>query len=572
MDITKETEIKEEIKDINKIHKLYENLTYFSEYGFSVIVFILITIIIFYGCAFFQLMINAQSIRDDWPNQRCNPKVMPFAGFINKPDNMTIMEYTQQNYQYCMQNTLQAGASEALSPLTFVTSMLSTITADIQDAIQDIRTMISNVRTNIEDVAKELMGRLMNMMIPLQQIIIAFNDIMSKIQGIATATLYTSMGSYYTLQSLMGAITQLIIDILIALSLTIVGLWVVPVTWPMAASLTAIFVAVSVPLALIVSFMTDVMHITPDGVIPAVPQAPSCFDADTYVEMNNGALKPISKINVGDVLKNENQVTAIMKLIPSNKSAMYELNGIIVSDSHIVFDDILKKWVYVPQHYKSKKMDFFDGHYLYCLNTTTKEININDIRFTDWDEIVNEKDKQIFKNLIYESDKYELFQKNEDYIHRYFEGGFSGETPILLNHGQCKLKDVKIGDVFEDGAKVTGLVEINGSNLEEQYIYTSLEKNKKETIVFEGGPNLIIYSKNKYNCYNYFSTFELNEYYKIKIDLDNFLDTVLFKKEKRAIKEAKLYHLITDKTYFNIHHVRVGDYSACYDYFLKTGK
>ena len=53
-----------------------------------------------------------------------------------------------------------------------------------------------------------------NMMIPLQQIIIGMRDMLSKIQGTLTASLFTLLGSYYTLRSLMGAIAQLIITIL----------------------------------------------------------------------------------------------------------------------------------------------------------------------------------------------------------------------------------------------------------------------------------------------------------------------------------------------------------------------
>ena len=76
---------KKENNGLHKIEKLYDNLTYFSEYGFSVLLFVFLTLIIVLGCVFFYLMVRAQSIRADWPNQRCHPYVIPFACFINKP-------------------------------------------------------------------------------------------------------------------------------------------------------------------------------------------------------------------------------------------------------------------------------------------------------------------------------------------------------------------------------------------------------------------------------------------------------------------------------------------------------
>jgi hypothetical protein len=45
---------------------------------------------------------------------------------------------------------------------------------------------------------------------------IALMDTFQKIQGTMTAGLYTMLGSYYTLQALMGAIIELIIKILVS--------------------------------------------------------------------------------------------------------------------------------------------------------------------------------------------------------------------------------------------------------------------------------------------------------------------------------------------------------------------
>ena len=51
-------------------------------------------------------------------------------------------------------------------------------------------------------------------MIPIQKMFITLMDVMQKIQGVMTGGLYTMLGSYYTLQALMGAILEMIIKIL----------------------------------------------------------------------------------------------------------------------------------------------------------------------------------------------------------------------------------------------------------------------------------------------------------------------------------------------------------------------
>jgi hypothetical protein len=103
------------------------------------------------------------------------------------------------------------------------------------------------------------MGRVVNVTVPLQQIVISFKDLISKIQGTMTAGLFTLFGSYYTLKSFLGVIAQFIIAILITFAATIAALWAVPLTWGAAAANTAVFVAISIPMVIVLTFMTKVL-------------------------------------------------------------------------------------------------------------------------------------------------------------------------------------------------------------------------------------------------------------------------------------------------------------------------
>ena len=544
---TQTIKIKSETKGIQRIEKLYENMTYFSEYGFSVFLFIFITLLILLGCGFCYVMLKAESIRADWVNQRCNPYVIPFAGFINKPDDMTISEYTQQNFDFCNQTILKSGAGEALEPLTYITNVLVNVASAIEEAIQNIRAMFNKVRTNIQNVITEIMGRLLNIMAPLQVIMISFRDIIAKMEGIMTASLYTSIGSYYTFQSLMGAIVNLIIQILIALAATIISLWIIPVTWPAAASMSAIFISISIPLALIVAFITDVLHIKPDNPIPDLPPQPQCFDENTMLEMDDGTFKSIKKMNVGDLLKNKNRVTAKLKL-KRTTAKMYDLHGVIVSDSHIVYSKILNDWVYISHHPNAKLLDSYGQAYLYCLNTSQKRIEINGMTFLDWDEILRKDDEEKLSKEMKKIDNEFLSKDLNENIHKYLDGGFIGTTEIKLKNGEKKeIRNIEIGDILEKGEKVTGLVEIDGTTLSDQYIY------KNETFVFEGGHNIIIHKKD-----GVYSTLNLDK---------NNKD--LIEKQKREKKEEKLYHLITDKLTFSVGDLSFYSYNSCIDFFLE---
>lgn len=523
------------------IKKMYDNLNYFDQYGSSLVLFILITVSLFILCSYCFVMINVQPIKEDWINQRCKPAIIPFAGLINAPEGTSSTDFTKENFDYCTQNIVKDITGSAVQPLTFLTNTLNKLFDEIKQALNGIREMINKIRLNIKATAQEIMGRIINITIPLQQIIIGLKDVLAKVQGTMTAGLFTLLGAYYTLKSLMGAIAQFIVTILIALAVMIACLWIVPFTWGAAAANTAVFVAISIPMALILTFMTKVLKVQSNLKIPKI----KCFDKNTLLKMDDGSDKTIFDIEVGDILINNNEVTGKIK-VETIGSEIYELNGIIVSNSHIIkYKD---KWLPVSEHPDSKKIDCYDEPFLYCLNTTSKVIIIKDYCFTDWDEIYNNAITK-FNTLLcikFNNCKQKYTFKTND-IHKYFDGGFIGSTPIKLKNGTIKIiQNIEVGDILENNETVYGLVEING-NVDEQCVYY-LGKNRK----FEGGCNLCFYDES----INILTTLDLDE--------NN--------KKYKTTKEDKLYHLLTDKKSFYVNNINFYDYNASIDLFLNKSK
>ena len=523
--------------ELDKIKQIYEKLTYFDQYGSSVIMLFIITIILTIIISYCYTMINIQPVIDDWPNQRCKPQYLPFAGFITHPEGISATEYTKQNFTYCTQNILSSITGNALQPFNFVTKIMQSTTENIKNSLNSSRGMFDKVRVFFQSMAQELMGRLMNIMIPLQEIIISFKDLIGKLQGAMTSGLFTLLGSYYTLKSLMGAIAQYIVTILIALAASIAVMWAVPITWGVAAVNTGIFLAISIPMAVILAFMSDKMHIKALK-IPKV----KCFDKNTEIIMNDGTQKIIKDIIVGDVLINNNIVTSKI-IVETEGSTMYNLNNIIVSNSHIV--KYLDKWIPVSKHPMARKIQYTEP-YLYCLNTTSKKILIDNHIFSDWDEIFEDDICSIQKNSNY------TFYESKD-IHKFLDAGFVGNTKIKLKNNSVKnITDICIGDILENNEYVYGIVEVDGTNLFEQYEY------HLGNIIIEGGPNLTFCDKN----INIWSTINLSE--KNTYCLDKKIN---YKKPKDKI-ENKLYHLLTNKETFVVNKIKFYDYNASIDLFL----
>jgi hypothetical protein len=552
----KEKGSENEKSGLNNIKKMYESLTYFDQYGFSFILFIIITIvlIIFVGSCF--ALQNIQPIKQDWANQRCKPYVIPIAGFINKPPNMSFNEFTSQNFTYCTQNILKGLTGFAVEPLTYVTNNVTKLMNYMKEATNDIRAMTDKSRTFFGTIVQEIMSRILNVMIPLQQIIIKFKDFTVKVQGTMTAGLFTVFGAYLTLKSLLGAIVKFIISILIAMVAIIFIFWLFPFTWGTAIAGTASFIAISIPLALILVFMTRVLGIDTGLSIPGLKK-PSlkCFDKNTKINMNDGTSKTISEIVVGEKIAGNNLITSKI-VVESHGSVMYNLGGndIIVSDSHIVRYN--NNWIRVDEHPNAVKIDKYDEPYLYCINTENKVIEINDIVFTDWDEIYDDELDKIknvkLKNMLFNMNNTLNYSMNDIIvnnldIHRYLDGGFEKDTKVTMKNGVVKnIKNILIGDILESGERVYGYVEIDGTNLYEQAIYSLAKKG-----FVTGGSNLNICDKTM----GFTSTLDLDKKYKKIKNNDECND--------------KLYHLLTDCKTFHINGIKFYDYNSCIDLFLE---
>jgi hypothetical protein len=114
------------------------------------------------------------------------------------------------------------------------------------------------------------------------------------------------------------------------------------------------------------------------------------------------------------------------------------------------------------------------------LNTSSKEIIINDITFTDWDEIYDTTLTKVVNAIpqnIFIKD--EVFKKAN--IHRHLDDGFEANTIIYLADGSKKhIKDVQIGDKMSTRGIVYGIVEIEKDTILGNLDLKEKEEEKKE--------------------------------------------------------------------------------------------
>jgi len=517
-------------KNIEKISNLYTNLTYFDDYSETIGIYVFITLAAILVCVYCYVMIRAETIKKDWINQRCKPNIIPFAGLINKPDNMTATEYTVENFSYCTNDIMKSISKTSLSPFTQITNQMTNIASVFNESLNVIRELSSSMKDSLGGATDVISEKVKAVGAPLQHVFSIFKIILAKINGVLTVCMYSVLGMYSALKVLVNSIVDMSVGVLLTIAGIIIAFMVlafVPFVGPIFASLAAVMtVGYAFCLAMLVPLIT---------VLTSATKAPSaslkaCFNPSVEITMNDGTTKRIVDIQVGDILSDSNVVTAKFKL-SSFGSEMYSLNDVIVSHSHTVY--YKDKWIPMSNHPDAVKIVNYTEPYIYCLNTSSKEIIINGMHFVDWDEIYT--DEHI--------DNLRTHAKFNGSIHTEMDSGFIGNAKIVLNDGTSKeIRNIQIGDILQHGERVYGLVEIKADDLK-QYKY-----NFGNNVFIDGGPNLTVCDPNV----SFTTTMDIRETMKVL----------------KRNQEDKLYHILTDKQKFTYNGVRFYDYNASIDLFL----
>ena len=496
------------------IYKKY-NLSYFQKYSNDITSAIIIFIIIFLGISYNYVKINAKSIVADWNNQKCKPGVMPFAGIINPPtDGTSATDFTVNNFNECINVIFTDMANDATTPINIIIDSIKDFFKMIENMINGVRQFVNYLRAQAQNVFQEIMGKLLNMFVGIQELMISMKDLFSKIQGIMTAVLYLSVSIYYTMKSSIGAFYELIVIILLIMVAIVIVLWIVPFTWGVAAAGLVIFLAISIPLGIVAGVMAEAFDLSLSG----MPGAPTCFSHKTKIEMENGTFKNIKYIKPGDILKNNNRVISVLKCL-SKYEKFYKVNNTVVSGSHYILKN--NKSIKICD-YKEAIKEKYDSKYTYCLVTDSKKIEIDNEIYLDFDDVKPE------------------FIKNVKDINKKVDGGLLGTSKIKLYNGSEKMiKNIIPGDILYDNVTVLGSVciDINNINNTDFYILN----------------NNAIHNNNLYICHH-----------EKKLIKEKKLSTYI------DLEDRYLYHLVTSTGYFYIENLKLVHYSEMIDIYIKN--
>ncbi len=154
----------------------------------------LFIILIFVGMYFYNILaVGIKNIQNNWPQYRCNPTVMPFAG--------TFGHDVMENFTYCIQNMQGDYMGYLLQPLHYLTGLLGNVSGGLTEAVQDLRSFMNVFRNFIASIVQSIFGVFLNILTQFQFILIKMKDMMAKIVGIMASMMFILQGSVMTMQS-----------------------------------------------------------------------------------------------------------------------------------------------------------------------------------------------------------------------------------------------------------------------------------------------------------------------------------------------------------------------------------
>lgn len=293
-----------------------------------------------------------------------------------------------QNFQYCLAHSTNSYVGYLFEPIYYMFSVVTNIIGDIVKSIDDIRSMLKSVRGGFLGIVGTVIGKLENTISEIVILVVRMRDIMERLVGTMTVLAGVGLTTAATGESLMAG-----------------------------------------PIGQVIDYF--------------------CFDPMTPIELFDGTTKPIQDIRLHDVLRNNQQVTSLLRF-NGQSTKMFNLDGVIVSGNHIVQDG--EQWIYVRDHPLAQPAASLPV--LYCLNTSDHLIPVKNLLFRDFEEISHESLVADIQEFIAD----ELQQSRFNMVSGTYETGLAPDTLIATKTGVKPIAELELNEQLKYGSRVTGIM------------------------------------------------------------------------------------------------------------------
>ncbi len=385
--------------------------------------------------AFSMVYSDRPSIMANWAKERCRLPVMASA-FLYKPSDYqgSAFQFSQDNYNFCMKNYARTAMNVAAQPALNVIKSQTDATGTVQSLQNSVRNMLGNVQSSFTDVMGQFYNRYSAGRGQASRIFQYLRSGMYRIQGVIGAIVYTAISLYAAMMNTIELIIYVIMIIMLIIAVLLMFIFTSIPIWPFIGLITATMVLIS-----LMGF----------GYLLGGSGGTACFADGTKVLDENGNTINIEDLTEGTRLLGGGIVEG-MFVFDGSKTSLYNLYGIYVSESHLVYNNITKTFMEVVNHHDAllteKRVQL-----IYCPIVSSRTLTISgdggkQVIFSDWEEVLSERATEVWNNCVKS-----LLHVDESYTVSDEVAGFGSKAYVIMKNGDVReVKNIKIGDLILD--------------------------------------------------------------------------------------------------------------------------
>ncbi len=417
---------------------------------------ILITVALFAGLSLTFGLMRREEVKANWSKYRGDLLYM-FAAPLFKPDDdrRSRFEFATDNFREVVKSNMTKMFGVLLAPLFQILKLLMNATGQSLQGIFNTRSILAKMWNKFNEMIDIFMRRFYEMFHRLRVTFVGLNHAMSKAMGAAVGAIYSGLSLIQAIFSTM----DLVITVCIGIALSLVPLMFFT-PWAILP-----FLGLIIPTIIFadqagyqgdLDFLIDVF----------------CFDADTQVLTLDG-VQAIKDIKIGTKLANGQGVVTGCMEFNVYTADLYELHGVKVTGSHIVYSDAGKP-MFVYEHPDARKLPTTPTT-LYSLTTSSRRIPVQStygtMLFADWEELADDDEQlkqwntHVFQAL---NGRKPVTQTPSSYNS---EAVFHPNTHVkMADHSYQQIQSIRPGDRVCDATgqptRVRGIVSMSTSEVE----------------------------------------------------------------------------------------------------------
>lgn len=331
---------------------------------------------------------DVKNIQAEWDKRRCEPTIM-FSAFLYKlsTDNRSSSTFATDNFSFCVRSLIDEVFKQLLAPVLGVFSQQMAAANTTNEILNSVRNQVGNTFRSFGGIFDDFFDTYKRGTMQLSRITQLLKQAMLKVSASVVSIVFLGI-------SLMTSILNsydFVVKVVIIIMSIIVSL-IVLLFFALIPFMPIIFTTISV--------------LTAAGLGSAVGGMAGafCIDPDAKVLLENGETILLKYIKLGDKLGERcGTVTGILET--DTIGSLYNVNGIVMSGSHMIKNPETKEFVFAedysgatPTSYKPKK--------LIILNTTSRQLPLltpshGTLIAKDWEEIPdNDLSGQLFWEML----------------------------------------------------------------------------------------------------------------------------------------------------------------------------